>query len=64
MGSVTSGNFSPMLGHGIALALVDSAPIGRTAPRRAAGHRAARPGPAGRVVETPFVPAGQWATSR
>ncbi len=59
VGTVTSGNFSPMLGHGIALGLVDAA---------------AAPGPGltveltqrGRtldatVVTTPFVRPGQWA---
>jgi len=61
VGTVTSGNFSPMLGHGIALALVDSA-VDTTPGRsfeldqRGKVRRAT-------VVTTPFVTAGQWATS-
>ncbi len=62
VGSVTSGNFSPMLGHGIALGLVDAdtAPDpgglldvvqrGRTRPAT--------------VVTTPFVRAGQFVADR
>ena len=59
VGYVTSGNFSPMLEHGIALALVDASID--TAP----GHplelvQRGRVRPA-TVVETPFVRRGQWA---
>ena len=62
VGFVTSGNFSPMLEHGIALALVDSgadAAPGTTVTieQRGRAMEAA-------VVKTPFVRAGQWATSR
>ena len=59
---VTSGNFSPMLEHGIALALVDSAvdaTPGRTLELEQRGKiREAT------VVTTPFVTAGQWASPR
>ncbi len=44
VGTVTSGNFSPMLEHGIALAFVDAAPR-RGRHGTGAGHRAAGPGP-------------------
>jgi aminomethyltransferase len=59
-GTITSGNFSPMLGHGIALALVDTSfdpepsmvfdieQRGRLVPAT--------------VVSTPFTRAGQWAS--
>jgi aminomethyltransferase len=61
VGTVTSGNFSPMLEHGIALALLDSsvdtAP-GRTVELDQRGK--VRPAT---VVTTPFVTAGQWATT-
>jgi aminomethyltransferase len=62
VGRVTSGNFSPMLGHGIALALVESKvdpkpqmtvdieQRGRTIPAT--------------VVKTPFIHAGQWASTQ
>ncbi len=61
VGTVTSGNFSPMLGHGVALALVETAAeIHVSSPvvveqrgRSLDGH----------VVETPFVRPGQWATT-
>ncbi len=57
-GEVTSGNFSPMLGHGIALALIDG-------PTPEAGTpvvvRARREPLAGRVAATPFVRPGQFA---
>ncbi|HEY1990000.1 MAG TPA: glycine cleavage system aminomethyltransferase GcvT [Acidimicrobiales bacterium] len=62
VGSVTSGNFSPMLEHGIALALVDSGAAAGpgttvTIEQRGRAMEAA-------VVKTPFVRAGQWASSR
>jgi len=61
VGIVTSGNFSPMLGHGIALALVDSSVD--TAPGRPVElDQRGKVRPAA-VVTTPFVTAGQWATS-
>ena len=60
VGTVTSGNFSPMLEHGIALALVDSvvdADPGRTVELEQRGKfRTAT------VATTPFTKAGQWAT--
>ena len=60
VGMVTSGNFSPMLEHGIALALVDSAvdaTPGRTLELEQRGKiREAT------VVTTPFVTTGQWAS--
>ena len=68
VGTVTSGNFSPMLGHGIALALLDTdsdtdvqgGPDGTT---ELAILQRGRVLPA-QVVPTPFVTAGQWASSR
>jgi len=58
-GAVTSGNFSPMLGHGIALALVDhavdAAPGGTLELEQRGKVRPAT------VVPTPFVRAGQFA---
>ncbi len=62
VGTVTSGNFSPMLGHGIALAFLDSAEDAGPAPGLAILQRG-RVLPA-RVVETPFVTAGRWASTR
>ena len=65
-GSVTSGNYSPMLGHGIALAFLDGP--GDDGPASADGGRdlgvdqRGRVLPA-RVVRTPFVRAGQWAAT-
>jgi aminomethyltransferase len=59
VGTVTSGNFSPMLEHGIALALVDAsadAGTGRTLELDQRGK--VRPAT---VVDTPFVRPGQWA---
>ncbi len=59
VGSVTSGNFSPMLGHGIALALVDTAADptpGLTLEVLQRGRTLAAT-----VVETPFVTAGSSA---
>ena len=60
VGSVTSGNFSPMLGHGIALAFVDAAvdPMPSTAVDIEQRGRAI---PA-TIVSTPFVRAGAWAS--
>jgi aminomethyltransferase len=59
VGIVTSGNFSPMLGHGIALGLVDAAlPAGTGADL---GIRQRGRSLAATVVATPFVRAGQWA---
>ncbi len=62
VGTVTSGNFSPMLEHGIALALVAAASgvesdteLGITQRGRVLGAR---------VVPTPFVEAGRWASAR
>ena len=60
VGAVTSGNFSPMLGHGIALAFVDAAvdPMPSTAVDIEQRGRAI---PA-TIVRTPFVRAGAWAS--
>ena len=59
VGAVTSGNFSPMLEHGIALALVDSAvgvaPGGTVQLEQRGRTREAT------ATATPFVRAGQWA---
>ncbi|MGO8872014.1 MAG: glycine cleavage system aminomethyltransferase GcvT [Acidimicrobiales bacterium] len=60
-GTVTSGNFSPMLGHGIALALLDTAaevPPGSAVEIEQRGR--ALPAT---VVPTPFVRPGQWAAA-
>jgi aminomethyltransferase len=61
VGSVTSGNFSPMLGHGIALGFLDSneesgpdTPVAVEQRGRALSAS---------VVATPFVRAGQWAAT-
>jgi aminomethyltransferase len=62
VGTVTSGNFSPMLGHGIALALVDAA-AGHGPGTGLAIEQRGRTMPATRV-ETPFIRAGQWAEPR
>jgi aminomethyltransferase len=62
VGSVTSGNFSPMLGHGIALAFVDAAIEVHPADTVDVQQRG-RTLPAS-VVKTPFVRAGQWASTR
>lgn len=59
IGSVTSGNFSPMLGHGIALGFVESAAgllIGDDVEMQQRGRSLGA-----RVTSTPFVRAGQWA---
>jgi aminomethyltransferase len=60
VGTVTSGNFSPMLEHGIALALVDSS-VGTDPATELVVEQRGRTMPAV-TVETPFVHAGQWAT--
>ena len=60
VGSVTSGNFSPMLEHGIALALVDSGvdtSLGTVVGLEQRGKTRDAT-----VVATPFVRAGEWAT--
>ena len=61
VGAVTSGNFSPMLGHGIALALIDAA----ADPQPSSGVEVEQRGRAmeATVVTTPFVRPGQWAAS-
>jgi aminomethyltransferase len=62
VGLVTSGNFSPMLQHGIALGLVDSgatAAPGTTVTIEQRGRTMEAT-----VVKTPFVRAGQWAAHR
>ncbi len=61
VGVVTSGNFSPMLEHGIALALVDSSVAiepgeGLTVEQRGRAIPA-------RWARTPFVRAGQWEST-
>jgi len=59
VGAVTSGNFSPMLEHGIALALVDSAvdaDPGRVLELAQRGRSREAT-----VAATPFVRPGQWA---
>jgi aminomethyltransferase len=57
VGSVTSGNFSPVLGHGIALALIDTHPlvagVGDQLDLDVRGRRLAA-----RVTKLPFVEAG------
>ncbi|HWF21285.1 MAG TPA: glycine cleavage T C-terminal barrel domain-containing protein, partial [Acidimicrobiales bacterium] len=61
-GTVTSGNFSPMLEHGIALALVSAAvntDPGATLTISLRGRSLD-----GTIVDTPFVHAGQWAGTR
>jgi glycine cleavage system aminomethyltransferase T len=66
VGTVTSGNYSPMLGHGIALAFLDGpADDDRTAEGGASlgVEQRGRVLPA-RLAPTPFVKAGQWASSR
>jgi aminomethyltransferase len=59
-GMVTSGNFSPMLNHGIALAYVESSvdlPPGASVEVEQRGRSLTAS-----VVKTPFVRPGQWAT--
>jgi aminomethyltransferase len=67
VGTVTSGNFSPMLGHGIALAFLDSAAgvssDGDPAQGTELGIEQRGRLLDARQVETPFVRAGQWATT-
>ena len=57
---MTSGNFSPMLEHGIALALVDSA-IDATPGREFELEQRGKSRTA-TAVATPFVRPGQWAS--
>ena len=59
VGVVTSGNFSPMLGHGIALGFVDTT-VGPGNPTGITIEQRGRSLPA-TGVDTPFVRAGQWA---
>ncbi len=59
VGTVTSGNYSPMLEHGIALALVAASVD--TAPGRVLGLDRRGKVRDATVVPTPFVTAGQWA---
>jgi aminomethyltransferase len=60
-GTITSGNYSPMLGHGIALAFIDSAFDPQ--PSMAVDiEQRGRSVPA-TVVTTPFTRAGEWASS-
>ena len=61
VGVVTSGNFSPMLEHGIALALVDSS-VATQAGEGLTIEQRGRAIPA-TVVRTPFVRAGQWEST-
>jgi aminomethyltransferase len=61
VGSVTSGNFSPMLGHGIALALVDSS--AGLQPDQPVGVEQRGRTLAGAVVPAPFTRPGQWAST-
>jgi len=60
VGAVTSGNFSPMLGHGIALAFVDAA-VDPT-PSTAVDIEQRGRGIPATIVSTPFVRAGAWAS--
>jgi aminomethyltransferase len=62
VGTVTSGNFSPMLEHGIALALVSAAVD--TDPGAALSISLRGRSLDGTIVATPFVHAGQWAGTR
>ena len=59
VGAVTSGNFSPMLGTGIALAFVEG--DGRRLLSQPVEVEVRGNPLAGTVVATPFVRAGQWA---
>ena len=59
---MTSGNFSPMLEHGIALALVDATVDSEPGAEVSIALRG-RSLP-GTIVATPFVRAGQWAGTR
>lgn len=60
-GTVTSGNFSPMLEHGIALALVDSS-FDLEPPATFEVDQRGRSIPA-TVVATPFTHPGEWAAT-
>jgi aminomethyltransferase len=60
VGTVTSGNFSPMLKHGIALALVDTTT--EVNPKTTLTIEQRGRAMTATVVKTPFVRAGQWAT--
>jgi aminomethyltransferase len=65
VGTVTSGNYSPMLGHGIALAFVDTQGEGAaltTDVGTALGIEQRGRVLAAQVVGTPFIRAGQWAS--
>ena len=62
VGTVTSGNFSPMLGHGIALAFLDHDQEPDSTAELAILQRGRVL--TARVVKTPFVTAGQWASAR
>lgn len=59
-GTVTSGNFSPMLEHGIALALVEAGGLRPAAVELEQRGRSLE----ATVVDTPFVRLGQWAPAR
>jgi aminomethyltransferase len=61
VGTVTSGNFSPMLEHGIALALVDAAIDPQPAMTVDVEQRGRTL--AATVAKTPFTRAGQWAST-
>lgn len=60
-GTITSGNYSPMLGHGIALGFIDSAFDPQPSMAVDVEQRG-RSVPA-TVVTTPFTRAGEWASS-
>jgi aminomethyltransferase len=60
VGAVTSGNYSPMLEHGIALALVDA--TSDTGPGQAFDLEQRGRSTAATVVPVPFVRRGQWAS--
>ena len=59
VGTVTSGNFSPMLGHGIALALVDASAEAEPGQVLVLEQRGRTRDAV--VTATPFTKAGQWA---
>jgi aminomethyltransferase len=62
VGAVTSGNFSPMLGHGIALAFVDASEgVGAGTELNIVQRGRVLPA---QVTGTPFVKAGRWASTR
>jgi aminomethyltransferase len=61
VGTVTSGNFSPMLGHGIALGFLDSHE-GSEPDTPLAVEQRGRVLPAS-IATTPFVRPGQWAVT-